>query len=101
MQFLIHVLDKRGGTAQRAELYDRHTAHLADPGRYGVTIISTGRLVADDGSTPIGNLLLVEAPDRASVEAFNGADPFTTGGVREMATISRFVHLRGASLNPA
>jgi uncharacterized protein len=101
MQFVIHVFDKPGASARRAELYDRHAAHLADLDRFGVTIIFTGRLVADDGETAIGNLLLVEAPDRAAVEAFNRADPFTSGGVWETATISPFVQRRGVSLTPA
>jgi uncharacterized protein YciI len=101
MQFAIHVLDNPGTQALRAQCYDRHTAHLADLERWGVTIIFAARLVADDGDTAIGNLLLIEAPDQAAAEAFNAADPFTTEAVWGKAIITPFVQRRGATLRPS
>jgi hypothetical protein len=38
-------------------------------------------LLAEDGTTPIGSLLVVEAADRAAIEAFCAADPYALAGL--------------------
>jgi uncharacterized protein YciI len=43
----------------------------------------------------IGSLFLVEAEDRATVEAFNRADPFNAAGIWERVTITGFVRRQG------
>ena len=55
----------------------------------------SGPLVADDGTTMIGSLFLVEAPDRAAVEAFNAADPFKKADIWERVTITGFLRRQG------
>jgi uncharacterized protein YciI len=60
-----------------------------------VRIVMSGPLVADDGETMIGSLFLVDAADRATVEAFNRADPFHAAGIWERVTITGFVHRQG------
>ncbi len=55
----------------------------------------SGPLVSDDGQTMIGSLFLVEAPDRAAVVRFNGADPFAKAGVWRALTISGFFRRQG------
>jgi uncharacterized protein YciI len=55
----------------------------------------SGPLVADDGKTMIGSLMIVEAPDRATVEAFNRADPFHAAGLWEKVNITAFVKRQG------
>jgi uncharacterized protein YciI len=40
----------------------------------GVHVLTAGPLVADDSETPIGSLFIVEAKDRATVEAFCRVD---------------------------
>ena len=49
-----------------------------------------GPLVADDGKGSVGSLMVIEAPDRATVEKFNRADPFHKNGVWAKVEIQRF-----------
>jgi uncharacterized protein len=95
MLYVIHALDKPGALAQRLARYDAHKAFLADAAAHGVTIVTSGPLVDEDGATMIGSLLLVEAPDRAAVERFNKADPFHAAGIWERVTITRFSRRQG------
>jgi uncharacterized protein YciI len=55
----------------------------------------SGPLVADDGTTMIGSLFLIESPGRAEVEAFNRADPFAAAGIWEKVTITGFLRRQG------
>jgi uncharacterized protein YciI len=55
----------------------------------------SGPLVEDDGSTMIGSLFVIEAPDRYSVERFNRADPFHAAGIWHNPTITRFNRRQG------
>lgn len=45
-------------------------------------------LISDDGTRPIGSWLLVEAPDRASVEAFAASDPYVLADLPDRITIT-------------
>ena len=94
MHFIIHALDKKGVLPTRQAQTEAHRAHLDDMSRFGVKIIVSGPLVADDGQTSIGSLFLVEAPDRKTVEAFHAADPFKKSGVWERVNISAFIKRR-------
>jgi len=95
MLFVIHALDKPGALETRLANYDAHKAFLSDTSAFGVKIVMSGPLVADDGQTMIGSLLLVEAPDRAAVERFNNADPFKAADIWEKVTITAFIRRQG------
>ena len=71
-------------------MHGAHVAHLKNAKDYGVTITVGGPLVSDDGATSIGSLMVLEAPDRASAEKFNCADPFHQNGVWGKVEIRRF-----------
>ncbi len=95
MLFVIHALDRAGALKTRLANYEAHKAFLADTTPFGVTIVMSGPLVADDGSTMIGSLFVVEAADRAAVERFNGADPFHKADIWERVTITGFLRRQG------
>ncbi|SHO66826.1 hypothetical protein SAMN02745172_03486 [Pseudoxanthobacter soli DSM 19599] len=88
MHFVIHCLDKPGALPTRLANYDAHKAYLSAP---PVAIVISGPLVADDGETMIGSFFLVEAADRAAVEAFHRNDPFFHAGVWETVSINPFL----------
>jgi uncharacterized protein YciI len=46
-----------------------------------VDIVTAGSLVAEDGETPVGSLFVVEAKDRATIDAFTRSDPYCVHGV--------------------
>jgi uncharacterized protein len=95
MLFAIHAVDKPGALETRLAKYDAHKAFLSDTSAFGLRIVMSGPLTADDGSTMIGSLFLVEAPDRGAVERFNGADPFHHAGIWERVTITGFIRRQG------
>ena len=61
MLFIIHAKDKAGALPTRLANYDAHKAFLSDTSPHGVRIVMSGPLVADDGTSMIGSLFLVEA----------------------------------------
>jgi uncharacterized protein YciI len=91
MLFVIHALDRTGALPVRLSHYDAHKAFLADTSAYGIRIVMSGPLTADDGATPIGSLFVVEAADRDTVLRFNAADPFHAAGIWERVTITAFL----------
>ncbi|HEX2654533.1 MAG TPA: YciI family protein [Xanthobacteraceae bacterium] len=94
MLFVIQALDRPDGTAKRQPVYAAHRAHLDTAADYGVTLVMSGPLVADDGTTPIGSMFVVEAEDRAAAEAFNKADPFYAAGIWGPVSIHGFINRR-------
>lgn len=95
MLFVIHGIDREGALETRKAHYEAHKAFLSDTSPYGVTMVMSGPLVADDGATMIGSLFLLEAPDRAAVERFNKADPFHAANIWERVTITAFLRRQG------
>jgi hypothetical protein len=53
-------------------------------------ILAAGSLRSDDGVTPIGSLLIVDAETRAEAEAIIAGDPATKAGLRGKITITRW-----------
>ena len=95
MLFIIHAVDRTDALATRLEHYDAHKAFLSDTSRFGVKIVMSGPLVADDGKTMIGSFFLVEAPGRTKVEAFHQSDPFLAAGIWNNVTITGFLRRQG------
>lgn len=95
MLFAIHAQDRAGALETRLAHYEAHKAFLADTSAFGISIVMSGPLVAEDGTTMIGSLFLVEAPDKAAVERFNAADPFHAAGIWDRISITGFIRRQG------
>lgn len=93
--FVVHALDRPGALPLRLEYYALHRAFVETAGDFGVNILMSGPLQSDDGETMIGSLFVLEAPDRAAVEAFGTADPFAQNKVWDKVTINRFHRRKG------
>ena len=65
MLFAVYALDNPSAGARRQAVHAEHVAHLKAAKDQGVTITVGGPLMADDGTTSIGSLMVIEAPDRA------------------------------------
>ncbi len=72
-------------------------AHLEYLKGFGDRIVAGGATLSDDGDGVTGSFLLVEAADRAAVEAFAGNDPFAKAGLFGSVEIRRW---RKAIFNP-
>jgi uncharacterized protein YciI len=90
MFFSVHALDTLDAAAKRKAVAADHGAHLKTAKDYGVTVIVGGPLVSDDGTSSVGSLMVLEAPDRAAAEKFNNNDPFAKNGVWAKVEINRF-----------
>ena len=90
MLFSVHALDNPNSAAKRQAVHAEHVAHLKSAKDFGVTVTVGGPLVADDGKSSIGSLMVIEVADRAAAEKFNRADPFHKNGVWAKVEIQRF-----------
>ena len=95
MFFVIHATDKQDALEWRAKYYREHRAHLDQSSAHGVAVLMAGPLVADDGETPVGSLFVLDAKDRAAVDAFTRSDPYCIHGVWERIDIHFFNKKRG------
>jgi uncharacterized protein len=91
MLFVIHALDGKDALPKRQANYAAHKEHLEKDKEFGVRIVMSGPLVADDMNTRIGSHFIVDAPYRDNVEAFHHADPFHTAGVWKDVQITMFL----------
>jgi len=85
MLFSIHCVDKTDeGLALRKANRPAHLEYLEaniDKVKFA------GPTLTDDGQTPTGSLILIEAADRSEAEAFAAGDPYAKAGVFESVTI--------------
>jgi uncharacterized protein YciI len=64
-------------------------AHLAYAGENAAMVKVAGPML-DDAGAMAGSLFILEAPDKATVEAFNAADPYTKAGLFGQVEIRGF-----------
>ncbi len=90
MLYSVYALDNPDAAAKRQAVHAEHVAHLKTAKDNGVTIVVGGPLLAEDGKSSIGSLMVLEVPDRATAEKFNNADPFHKNGIWAKVDIQRF-----------
>ncbi len=98
MHFVVHALDKKDILPTRAKHYRDHRIHLDRSEVYGVDVVTAGTLVADDGETPVGSIFVIDAADRAAVDAFTKSDPYHVNGVWERVAIHGYNKKRGTPI---
>jgi uncharacterized protein YciI len=98
MLFVVHALDKKDILPTRAKHYRAHRIHLDRAEEYAVDVVTAGTLVADDGETPVGSIFVIDAADRAAVDAFTRSDPYHINGVWEQIATHRYNKKRGTPI---
>ena len=98
MLFVVHALDKNDILPTRAKHYRDHRIHLDRSEAYGVDVMTAGTLLADDGETPVGSIFVIDAPNRAAVDAFTRSDPYHVNGVWERVDIHRYNKKSGTAI---
>ncbi len=98
MLFVVHALDRKAAMPVRAKHYRDHRIHLDKSTEYGVDVVTAGTLIADDGETPAGSIFVIDAADRAAVDAFTKSDPYDLNGVWERVEIHRYNKKRGTPI---
>lgn len=87
MLFAIHMLDRPEGAALRAETSEAHRRFV---GQHLDSMYLGGPLLADDGATAIGSLIVMEFPSRDAAVAFIADEPYNRAGLFESVTIRAF-----------
>src|SRR3984893_14314169 len=95
MLFVVHAIDKTDILPTRAKFY---RVHLDEAEQHDVDVVTAGTLVADDGETPVGSIFVIDAKDRAAVDAFTRSDPYHLNGVWERVDIHRYNKKRGTAI---
>ncbi|MEO1194285.1 MAG: YciI family protein [Pseudomonadota bacterium] len=78
MLFSLHCRDKADHVQLRMDTRERHLAYLTG---FAEKIVFGGPMLAEDGKTPIGSLLVVDFPDKSAAEAFAAGDPYAEAGL--------------------
>ncbi len=86
MRFVIHALDTPGSLELRQATRPAHLEYLAD---VDVDVVVGGPLVDDNGDM-CGSCLIVDAADRAAVQAFVDGDPYRAAGLFATVSIHEF-----------
>lgn len=84
MLFAITCLDKPGHLEVRLA---NRAAHLDYARPNADKMLAGGPLLADDGETMVGSLLIIDLPDRAAAEAMMASDPYVTAGLFQSVDI--------------
>jgi uncharacterized protein YciI len=87
MQFAIYCLDKPDHTEIRASNRPAHAEHLK---AHHDHLLLAGPLLSDDGAAMIGSLLVVEMADRAAVDRFIAADPYSKANLFQSVAVRPF-----------
>ena len=95
MLFIIYQEDGPGAAALRAAAREAHFAYLE---RHRDILVLGGAMLADDGVTRTGSVLIVNVAGREAAEAFSAGEPLRQAGVFRTVRISR---MRRGQWNPA
>lgn len=87
MPYLIRAIDKPGMAATRAAVRDEHLRYL-EP--HTSRLLAGGALLADDGSTVLGSLIIIDTDERAEAQALIDDDPFNRSGIFDSVEIVRW-----------
>src|SRR2546421_7205625 len=98
MLFVIHATDFKDGMDSRAKFYRAHRIHLDQAEQYNVDVVTAGTLIGEDGETPVGSIFVIDASDRAAVDAFTRSDPYHVNKVWERVQIHGYNKKRGTPI---
>lgn len=85
MLFAVTCLDKPGALETRLANRAAHLDYAAK-----LPLVVGGPMLTDDGEGMVGSLLVIEAPDRESLEKTLAEDPYAKAGLFQSVTIRPF-----------
>jgi len=88
--YIVHCLDRKDALAKRKQHYEEHRAYVGTASAKRITVIVSGPLVHENNDSA-GSCYLMEAPDIATVKAFNAGDPFSVNGVFDAVQIHQYL----------
>jgi uncharacterized protein YciI len=86
MLYMIHLVDKPGTAETVKATMATHLQYLEDA---KAQLVLAGGTRAEDGTTRLGSIFLLNVPNRAAAEAWLAREPFNKAGVFASHTITR------------
>ena len=80
MYFAVVAIDRPGTKQLRLDTRPSHREYLNSPND-AVSVKLAGPMLAPDNETMVGTLLVLEAPDLATAQAFVENDPYRKAGL--------------------
>ncbi|MEO8057301.1 MAG: YciI family protein [Burkholderiales bacterium] len=90
MLYALMLVDQPHSAALRARVRPEHKAYL---GQVAERIAFAGPLLAEDGRTMLGSLLVIDFSDRAAALAWLEHEPFTQAGLYATTQVRAFRNL--------
>lgn len=90
MLYSFNLLDRPDSGALRQAVRPQHKAYLA---QVAERIAVAGPLLADDGQTMIGSLLVIDFPTRAAAQDWLAQEPFNLAGLYSERRVQAFSNL--------
>ena len=94
MLYIIYQEDGPGSATIRERVKQTHFDYLEE---HKDILVLGGALLADNDSTRIGSVLILNVPNRAAAEAFSANEPLRNAGVFKSVKITR---MRRGQWNP-
>jgi uncharacterized protein len=94
MLFTVYCTDKPDSVQLRMDTRTAHLEHLAS---IGDRLKAGGPTTQDDGETPSGSILVIEADDLAAARSFADADPYNQAGLFQSVEVKPFKWLLGTN----
>jgi uncharacterized protein YciI len=88
MLFILQCDDAPDSPAKRKATRGAHLEYLRG---HGAAVFVAGPLLADDGRTPIGSVLIIDVADRDAAQRFADDDPYRKAGVFARVRIAPWV----------
>ena len=95
MLYIIYQVDKPDSQEIRAAQREAHFKYLDE---HEDILLLGGAMLAEDGATRTGSVLIINAPNREAAERFSANEPFRKAGLFERVDINR---MRRGQWNPA
>lgn len=84
--FALACFDKPNSLDLRMATREAHLAYV----REHLAMVKLAGALLDEADNMAGSLFVMDAPDRAAVEAFNAADPYQQAGVFDRVEVRGF-----------
>ena len=94
MLYILYQEDRPDAAAIRAAARESHLAYLD---RHKDILVLGGALLAEDGTTSTGSVLIINVPNREAAESFSANEPFRKAGLFSSVRITR---MRRGQWNP-
>lgn len=95
MLYIIYQVDKPDSSTIRAAQREAHFKYLDE---HEDILVLGGAMLAEDGTTRRGSVLIINVPNREEAERFSINEPFRKAGLFERVEVTR---MRRGQWNPA